>query len=125
MCRSAWSRGCAHALKVLDCSSQQQADQIPLQAGGYGHLKDGLLIEVNLQTGRQLLAQPPCALLAALGKKVAFELVVGQNGRVWVKADTARNTIIVAQALPSAHVNAVQADQLIRQLSQRQQQAQV
>ena len=107
---------------MLD-AAPSSPDQTLLQAGGYGHLKDGLLIDVNLQTGRQLLAQPPCALLAALGKKVAFELVVGQNGRVWVKADTARNTIIVAQALPSAHVNEVQADQLIRQLSQRQQQA--
>ena len=95
-----------------------------LQAGGYGHLKDGLLIEINLQTGRQLLAQPPCAMLAALGKKVAFELVVGQNGRVWVKADTARNTVIVSQALPSAHLNAMQAEQLLGQLLQRQQQKQ-
>ena len=95
-----------------------------LQAGGYGHLKDGLLIEINLQTGRQLLSQPPCAMLAALGKKVAFELVVGQNGRVWVKADTARNTVIVSQALPSAHLNAMQAEQLLGQLLQRQQQKQ-
>lgn len=94
-----------------------------MQAGGYGHLKDGLLVDVNLQTARQLLAQPSCPMLAALGKKVAFELVVGQNGRVWVKADTARNTVLVAQALQSAHASAVQAEQLMRELLQRHKQA--
>ena len=78
-------------------------------------------MELNLQQCRQLLAQPPCPLLATLGAKIAFELVVGQNGRAWVKAGTARDTVLVAAALPATHCNAVQAEQLVSQLLQRQQ----
>jgi exosome complex RNA-binding protein Rrp4 len=32
------------------------------------------------------LLRPDCAMLASLGEVVAFELVIGMNGRVWVKA---------------------------------------
>ena len=103
-------------------SSAGCCSRLHVQGGGFGHLKDGLLTELNLQQCRQLLAQPPCPLLAALGAKVAFELVVGQNGRAWVKAASAKETVLVASALQSAGANQVHAQQVVGSLQQQQQQ---
>ena len=49
-----------------------------------------------------LLARPPCAALAALGAAVAFELVVGANGRCWVSAADVSTTVLVVNALQQA-----------------------
>lgn len=32
----------------------------------------------------RLLSSPTCPILAALGKKISFEIAIGLNGRVWV-----------------------------------------
>jgi hypothetical protein len=52
--------------------------------GTMGPLLGGLPFTVSTGGARVLLARPPCAALAALGAAVAFELVVGANGRCWV-----------------------------------------
>jgi exosome complex component RRP40 len=43
-----------------------------------------------------------CPVLLALGAKVPFEIAVGVNGRVWVKAGTVRDTMVVANALKNS-----------------------
>ena len=45
------------------------------------------------------LLAPDSAVLNALGKVISFEVAVGLNGRVWVKAPTPQQTIIVANAI--------------------------
>jgi len=40
----------------------------------------------------------------ALGSKVAFELAVGVNGRVWVKAGSVSETILAANAIRNSEL---------------------
>ncbi|KAI9381255.1 hypothetical protein POPTR_015G075400v4 [Populus trichocarpa] len=46
-----------------------------------------------------MLSSPTCPVLEALGKKLSFEIAVGLNGRVWVKADSPSTVIIVVNAI--------------------------
>jgi exosome complex component RRP40 len=72
------------------------------KASGMGPLLGGLPFNVPTGGARTLLARPPCAALAALGAAVAFELVVGANGRCWVSAADVATTVLVVNALRQA-----------------------
>ncbi|THG16054.1 hypothetical protein TEA_005589 [Camellia sinensis var. sinensis] len=52
----------------------------------YGPLKDGFTFESSTGLARMLLSSPTCPVLEGLGKKLSFEIAVGLNGRVWVRA---------------------------------------
>ncbi|CAB3384802.1 Hypothetical predicted protein [Cloeon dipterum] len=90
--------------------------------GRLGVLPDGgFLFTCSLNLVRKLL-RPECPLLEALGKQLAFELVVGLNGRVWLRTGSVRETLLVADAvLAYQHLQPHQVqhavDQLIYQLS--------
>ena len=64
----------------------------------YGELKGGMLVSVSLAHARRLL-RPQCALLAALGASLAFEVAVGVNGLVYVRAPTTRQAVIICNAI--------------------------
>jgi len=64
----------------------------------YGELKGGLSFEVALSAAARLVAVD-CTVLDRLGKDFAFEACVGQNGRVWLNAQTARETVLLLQAV--------------------------
>lgn len=51
----------------------------------YGELKDGHLVTVGLAHARRLL-NPACAFLTRLGATIPFEVAVGVNGLVYVRA---------------------------------------
>jgi len=81
----------------------------------------GFLFTVPLHLVRRLLA-PESGLLAALGASTPFEVAVGMNGRVWVRARSVRETICLAQAVEcSEHMTreevAAMADRLTGVLS--------
>ncbi|XP_058654139.1 exosome complex component RRP40 [Onychostoma macrolepis] len=59
---------------------------------------DGLLFKVSLGLVRRLLV-PQSEIIKDLEKIFPFELVVGMNGRVWVKAKTVQQTLIVTNLL--------------------------
>ncbi|CAK9102455.1 unnamed protein product [Durusdinium trenchii] len=63
-----------------------------------GELKGGLSFEVALSAAQRLL-DVDCFILDRLGKDFAYELCVGQNGRVWLSAPTARETVLLLQAI--------------------------
>ncbi|CAE7250089.1 Exosc3 [Symbiodinium sp. CCMP2592] len=63
-----------------------------------GELKGGLSFEVTLTAAQRLLAID-CFILDRLGKDFSYELCVGQNGRVWLVAPTARETVLLLQAI--------------------------
>ncbi|XP_047155142.1 putative exosome complex component rrp40 [Vigna umbellata] len=69
------------------------------KAAEFGALKDGYMFECTTGLSRRLLSSPTCPVLDALGKKISFEIAVGLNGRVWVKAASPQTTIIVANAI--------------------------
>lgn len=60
----------------------------------------GLLIKVSLGLVRRLLAQQS-ALVKELEQVFPFEMVVGLNGRVWVKAQSMQRVQVLASLLES------------------------
>jgi exosome complex component RRP40 len=42
---------------------------------------------------------PDSLLLATLGKNIPFEIAVGMNGRVWVRARSVKETVCLANAV--------------------------
>ncbi|XP_067850470.1 exosome complex component RRP40-like [Heptranchias perlo] len=61
---------------------------------------DGLLFKVSLSIARKLLS-PNCEVIKNLGELYPFEIVIGMNGRIWVKAKTIKHTLLVANVLES------------------------
>ncbi|CAN4099315.1 unnamed protein product [Withania somnifera] len=69
------------------------------KAAEFGLLKDGYMFESSTGLSRMLLSSPTCPVLEGLGKKLAFEIAVGLNGRVWVNAEHNSSIILVANAM--------------------------
>ncbi|KAK0510259.1 hypothetical protein JMJ35_007653 [Cladonia borealis] len=71
---------------------------------GMGELKGGMLFDISMAMARRLLmhkqkADGGIALLEEIGGKVAFEIAVGRNGKVWVKSGGVNETLLVGRAL--------------------------
>lgn len=64
----------------------------------YGVLDGGQLVHTSLARCRHLL-EPADTVLTKLGDELSFESVVGHNGRVWIKAASARDTVRIALAV--------------------------
>lgn len=48
------------------------------------------------------LLQPDATVLDCLGRRMAFELAVGFNGLIWIRAETAAQQVVVANALKNS-----------------------
>ena len=59
----------------------------------------GYVLTCSIGLCRRLL-QNNCPILMALGKRVAYEIVVGLNGRVWVNAASQQQTIMIGEPPP-------------------------
>lgn len=69
-----------------------------------GELKGGTVFNVSLGMCRRLLKTRQkedggIVVLEEIAAKVAFEIAVGRNGLVWVKAGSVKETLIVRKAL--------------------------
>ncbi|XP_048408630.1 exosome complex component RRP40-like [Stegostoma tigrinum] len=79
---------------------------------------DGLLFKVSLSIARKLLS-PNCEVMKNLGELYPFEIVVGMNGRIWVKARTLKHTLLVANVLESCgNMTAEQRRHVFKKLSE-------
>lgn len=89
------------------------------RANGMGVIgQDGLLFKVTLGLIRKLLA-PNCEILQELGKLYPLEIVFGMNGRIWVKAKTIQQTLILANVLEACeHMTADQRKQIFSRLAE-------
>lgn len=66
------------------------------------------------------LLAPNCEIIQELGQLYPFEIVFGMNGRIWVKAKTIQQTLIVANILEACeHMTAEQRTQAFAKLSER------
>lgn len=72
-------------IECMDSSSGQDA--------GFGLLEDGVCIDVPLAFSRRLLFDEQFPLLRTLSKYCKFEIAIGVNGKIWVKADEIQNTL--------------------------------
>ncbi|GAA5879354.1 hypothetical protein JCM8547_008120 [Rhodosporidiobolus lusitaniae] len=78
----------AHLLSTPPFSEPEIScvDPTTQKASGFGELKGGMLVR-GVELGRcRLLLSPKNPLLSRLGARFPFEVAVGMNGRVWVKA---------------------------------------
>ncbi|KAM5328244.1 exosome complex component RRP40 [Glossophaga mutica] len=89
------------------------------RANGMGVIgQDGLLFKVTLGLIRKLLA-PNCEILQELGKLYPLEIVFGMNGRIWVKAKTIQQTLILANVLEACeHMTTDQRKQIFSRLAE-------
>ncbi|KAM3866744.1 exosome complex component RRP40-like [Diretmus argenteus] len=78
----------------------------------------GFLFKVSVGLVRRLLA-PQSDIIKDLEKLFPFELVVGMNGRVWVKAASVQQTLVIANLLESSeNMTAQQRHALFRRVAQ-------
>ena len=71
---------------------------------GMGELIGGMIFDVSLCMARRLLAnrqkeEGAITVLEHLAEVLAFEIAVGRNGLVWVKAAGIKETLAVGKAL--------------------------
>uniref|UniRef100_A0A8C3K634 Exosome complex component RRP40 n=2 Tax=Neoaves TaxID=3078114 RepID=A0A8C3K634_9CHAR len=79
--------------------------------------QDGFLFKVSLGLIRKLLA-PKCEIIQELSQLYPFELVLGMNGRIWVKAKTVQQTLIIVNILEACeYMTAEQRKQALAKLS--------
>ncbi|CAL1530468.1 unnamed protein product [Lymnaea stagnalis] len=79
--------------------------------------KGGFLFHCHINLARKLL-NPECVVLKQLGRRFKFEIAVGINGRVWVKANNEIQTIAMANAVMASELmNNVQIETMCKKLS--------
>lgn len=71
---------------------------------GMGELKGGMMFDVSLGMARRLMLarqreEGGIAVLEEIAEKVAFEVAVGRNGKVWVKSGGVKETLLVGRAV--------------------------
>eukprot|EP00057_Strongylocentrotus_purpuratus_P030310 XP_781285.4 PREDICTED: exosome complex component RRP40 isoform X2 [Strongylocentrotus purpuratus] len=59
---------------------------------------DGFMFRCTLGLVRRLLLKD-CPMLKFLGEKISYEIAIGMNGRIWVRAKSIHTTIAVVTAL--------------------------
>lgn len=60
----------------------------------YGELVGGTCVKVPLQHAKRLLSRK-CELLPALGRHFPFEVCIGLNGVVWLRAESTARAVLV------------------------------
>ncbi|XP_039951316.1 exosome complex component RRP40 [Bactrocera neohumeralis] len=69
--------------------------------GKLGVLANGFVMNCSLNLARLILREN-CPLLRELTKEMPFEIAVGLNGRIWIKAKSQRETIALGNAILAA-----------------------
>ncbi|KAH8412837.1 hypothetical protein KR009_006194 [Drosophila setifemur] len=88
--------------RVLNASADIEPELVCVNSNGkrgkLGVLSDGFFFKCSLNLGRVLLREN-CPALTALTKELAYEIAVGVNGRIWLKAHSLRETVALANAV--------------------------
>nr|CDS33313.1 exosome complex component RRP40 [Hymenolepis microstoma] len=74
----------------------------PGSVGNAGGMNLGVMIGCSLQLCRRLSDTANFPLIEKLSKRFAFEICVGCNGRIWLTARSARETMLLANTLALA-----------------------
>lgn len=64
----------------------------------YGSLTNGMLFDIPRSVARGLLSDKS-PVLTSLGKKIAFEMAVGDNGRLWINSSEHCDVILIAKCI--------------------------
>jgi exosome complex component RRP40 len=84
-----------------------------------GELKGGMLFDISMGMARRLLMAKQredggVAVLEEIAEKVAFEIAVGRNGKVWVKSGGVKETLLVGRALQEADVQGLTVEEQVK-----------
>ena len=69
------------------------------KAGGLGVLHGGYAYQCSTHSAQRLLSKDGTQALEQLGEAVAFEVVIGFNGRVWVDAASTEHLVLITRTL--------------------------
>ncbi|CAF0789310.1 unnamed protein product [Didymodactylos carnosus] len=69
------------------------------KSDGYGILLDGYLFDIPIETANDLLNYEKETLLKRLGDEIPYEIVIGANGKVWIKASSIRTIIAIRNTI--------------------------
>ncbi|KAL8772093.1 MAG: hypothetical protein Q9209_002759 [Squamulea sp. 1 TL-2023] len=95
---------------------------------GLGELKGGMVFDISLGMARRLLLnkqkeEGKLSILEDIAEQIAFEIAVGRNGKVWIKANGIKKTLLVGRALQETDIESLNVDKqrklvkrLLRQL---------
>lgn len=90
--------------RVLNANADIEPELVCVNSNGkrgkLGLLQEGFFFKCSLNLGRLLLRES-CPALQALTNELAYEIAVGVNGRIWVKAHSTRETVGLANAIMS------------------------
>ena len=81
-----------------------------------------MLFDISLGMARRLLmkeAEGGMVCLEELAEKIAFEIAVGRNGKVWVKSGGIKETLVVGRALVESdqrNLNVEEQRKLVKKL---------
>lgn len=88
--------------KMLVASRDMEPEIVCVDSHGkknrLGVLADGFVFKCSLNLVRKIL-NPNCPLLNSLKNEWPFEVAAGMNGRIWIKANTMRETIALGNAI--------------------------
>ncbi|VVC90853.1 exosome complex component RRP40 [Leptidea sinapis] len=91
--------------KMLVASKDMEPELVCVDSHGkkgrLGVLTDGFVFKSSLSLIRKIL-NPSCPLIDSLKKEWPFEIAAGMNGRIWIKANSMRETIAVGNAILAA-----------------------
>lgn len=91
--------------KMLVASKDMEPELVCVDSHGkkgrMGVLSDGFVFKCSLNLIRKIL-NPNCPLLNSLKNEWPFEIAAGINGRIWIKANTMRETIALGNAILGA-----------------------
>eukprot|EP01134_Creolimax_fragrantissima_P004017 CFRG4017T1 len=97
----------------LSCVNAQE------KANGMGGLVGGFSFHCSSGLCHRLL-KTKCTVADVLGEKFPYEMTVGMNGIVWVKADSLDHTMIVANALVNSEfLHEAEIKSMVKKLSQQ------
>ncbi|KAI4279827.1 MAG: hypothetical protein L6R38_004944 [Xanthoria sp. 2 TBL-2021] len=83
---------------------------------GLGELKGGMVFDISLGMARRLLLnkqreEGKLVILEDIAEQVAFEIAVGRNGKVWIKANGVKETLLVGKALQTTDEDVLNVDE--------------
>lgn len=78
-----------------------------------------VLLNLSFPVFPTRLLAPDCEIVQELGKLYPLEIVFGMNGRIWVKAKTIQQTLILANVLEACeHMTTDQRKQIFARLAE-------